>query len=62
MKLLSGNSNKPHRKKISKFLADEDEHRVTGANNIVKNTLKLRLFKLFIRKITQSAIKISEKV
>ena len=50
------------KKKISKFLADEDEHRVTGANNIVKNTLKLRLFKLFIRKITQSAIKISEKV
>ena len=50
------------RKKISKFLADEDEHRETGANNITKNTLKLKLFKLFIRKITQSAIKVSEKV
>lgn len=50
------------KKKISKFLADEDEHKETGASNISNNTLKLRLFKLFVRKITQTAIKVSEKV
>ena len=50
------------KKKISKFLADEDEHKETGANNITNNTFRLRLFKLFIRKITQTAIKVSEKV
>ena len=50
------------KKKISKFLSDEDEHKETGASNISNNTLKLRLFKLFVRKITQTAIKVSEKV
>ena len=50
------------KKKISKFLADEDEHKETGSKYITNNNLRLRIFKSLIKSLTKSAIKISEKI
>ena len=43
-----------------KFLADEDEHRSFGSQH-ESQSLRIKFFKEFVRKITQTAINISEK-
>ncbi len=47
-------------KKIKKFLADEDEHRSFGSQH-KRKSFGIKIFKEFIRRITQTAIVISQR-
>lgn len=57
---IDGKEKKQFKKTIEKFLADEDEHRSFGSQHESKS-LRIKFFKEFVRKITQTAINISEK-
>ena len=50
------------RKKIKKFLEDEDQHKKTGASGISSNDIKLNVFKFLIKGLTKTAIRLSEKI
>ena len=51
---------KQFKKTIKKFLDDEDKHRSFGSNHQNKS-LRIKVFKEFVRLITQTAINISQK-
>ena len=57
---IDGKEKKQFKKTIEKFLADEDEQRSFGSQH-ESQSLRIKFFKEFVRKITQTAINISEK-
>tara|TARA_B100000989_G_scaffold278175_1_gene239712 strand:- start:321 stop:839 length:519 start_codon:yes stop_codon:yes gene_type:complete len=59
---IPNSEEKEIRKKIKKFVADEDEHRETGASGINSNDVKLNVFKFLIKGLTKTAIRLSEKI
>ncbi len=59
---ISGSEEKEIRKKIKKFLADEDKHKETGASGISSNNVQINVFKFLIKGLTKTAIRLSEKI
>ena len=50
------------KKKLEKFLEEESEHQKAGNDNIDSEDLKIKIFKIFVKKGTDIAIKISQKI
>ena len=59
---IPSSEEKEIRKKIKKFLADEDKHKETGASGISSNDIQLNVFKFLIKGLTKTAIRLAEKI